>query len=532
LATEISAITHPEYKKEINNWVKYRLTMEGGQPYIDKYLKKFTDAEGDTEYRNRKQIAYVPKFAAANILEIRNAIFQRIVEVTRKDGPTSYTHAMRGDKTGVDNKGSSMNQLIGQVILPELLSMKKIGILIDAPGDRGQTLAEITTPYLIVYKAEEIRSWTISNTGELTAVLLSEKIYTTDAGLPSGTENHYRLLRLTDAGVEYTVYNAEGVIETGTLNYKKIPFVLFELTDSLLKDVADYQRTLLNIASSDTGFLLKANVPIYTEMVDSSVVTPFIRDAEVDSDGNDPDTKTKKVGTDRGVQYGRGLDRPAFIGPPPEIIATSISKQNELKLEIRQLMHLAVTSIEPKSQSAESKSMDARGLEAGLSYIALVLQKGEQLIADFWAMIENFKDPGTVKYPERYSLRTEEEIRLEVEKIRESVKSTPSLTAKKELWKRMADLELGARVTNETLETIYKEIDAITYPFVDIESVIEAHKEGLVGDETASLSLGYAEGEHEKAQQDHAERATRILAAQVSGMPDLDTSKKDNGETD
>jgi hypothetical protein len=511
--------------------------MEGGSNYIDKYLTKYTDAETDTEFRNRKTIAYVPKFAAANILEIRNAIFQRIIDVKRTGGPISYGTAVRGEQSGIDNKGSSLNYFIGTTILPEMLAMGKMGVLIDAGVDRGQTLADISTPYLIPYTAEEIRSWNFDSTGELTAILLRETDYFLEEDLPSKTETRYRLIKKVNNEIIYTVYSEdEEIIDTGTLAYKKIPFVFFDINISLLTDVADYQRALLNIASSDTGFLLKANVPIYTEMVDGTIFSPYISSElqEEDADGvdQDPKAKIKKVGTDRGVTYGKGLERPAFIGPPPEIITTSIEKQEKLKLEIRQLMHLAVSSIEPKSQSAESKKEDSRGLEAGLSYIALVLQRGEQLISDYWSMIEKSRDIATIKYPERYTLRTEDEIRGEVKELRESVKNTPSITAKKELWKRIVDLELSAKVTYETLQKIYTEIDSTNYPFVDIDSVIEAHREGLVSDQTASQSLGYAATEAEQAAKDHADRATRILEAQVSGMGDLENTRKNNGEGD
>ena len=45
----------------------------------------------------------------------------------------------------------------------------------------------------------------------------------------------------------------------------RIPFVMLELYDSLLADVADYQIALMNLSSSDIAYALKSNFPFYTQ---------------------------------------------------------------------------------------------------------------------------------------------------------------------------------------------------------------------------------------------------------------------------
>src|SRR5690606_23205445 len=95
-----------------------------------------------------------------------------------------------------------------------------------------------------------------------------------------------------------------------------------------------------------------------------------------------------KVGVVHGRRYGKGLDRPGFIHPSSEPIKASMAKQDALKNDIRTLINLSLSNIKPKMASAESKSLDERGLEAGLSNIGLVLEHCERKIAHYWSLYE------------------------------------------------------------------------------------------------------------------------------------------------
>jgi hypothetical protein len=55
--------------------------------------------------------------------------------------------------------------------------------------------------------------------------------------------------------------------------------VVFNISDSLLADAADYQIALLNLNSADLGFALKANYPVYTEQVDWRSESPHLKQA-------------------------------------------------------------------------------------------------------------------------------------------------------------------------------------------------------------------------------------------------------------
>ena len=100
-------------------------------------------------------------------------------------------------------------------------------------------------------------------------------------------------------------------------------------------------------------------------------------------------------------------------------------------------MSLALSDINPKMASAESKTMDMQGLEAGLSYIGLELENGERRIATFWAMYEGTEQVSTIKYPEKYSLTTDVERRKEAKEIRDSSKGVPSVLYQKQINKQI-----------------------------------------------------------------------------------------------
>ena len=97
--------------------------------------------------------------------------------------------------------------------------------------------------------------------------------------------------------------------------------------------------------------------------------------------------------------------------------------------------------------------------EAGLSYIGLELENGERKIVNVWSEYESFTDEATIAYPERYSLQTDSERRVEAGELKKLAPTVPSITFQKEIVKEIARITVGHKVTNEALEAIYSEID-------------------------------------------------------------------------
>ena len=340
------------------------------------------------------------------------------------------------------------------------------------------------------------------------------------------------------------------------LNITKIPFVLLEISDSLLSDVADYQISLLNLASSDINYALKSNYPFYVEQYDWKADAPYMKPAVPGVTATtqttwDPATLTSlvsqekvkeiKVGSATGRRYPIGTERPGFIHPSSEPLAISMQKQEQLKTEIRQLVHLAISTLSSTRQSAESMGLDNQGLEAGLSYVGLELQHAERKIAEYWAMYEGGGDAASINYPTQYSILSDSDRRAAAAELQALLPMVPSLTFRREVAKRIVDVVLGSKVKNDVLIKIKTEIDNDPVVLGD-PAVIETDVvNGLVDLETASAARGYPKGVVEKAKGDHAERLARIATSQASaagmtaaatndpgarGVPDLSANPK------
>lgn len=552
---DIAELEHPDYGENIQNWDKWRFTYDAGDDFIDEYLVKFSVREDPGDFTARKNISYVPAFAKAAVNDVRDAIFQRISDVTREGGDKSYIEAMEGLGGGVDLANSTMNSFIGKFVLSELLSMSKVGIFIDMPPLKGDTQDEQIgiQPYIYKYNAENIINWGVNprNKTEFNVLLLKENIFSIDesTGLPEEVTPRYRymwvrggfvLVQFFDKDSKPITRDYEPGIDVMVLDLPSIPFVLFEISDSLLTDVANYQIALLNLASSDIIYALKSNYPFYVEQFDPRSDNTFLRpatktkvlpgesSATIVQGGERDDSIVAKnkeitVGATSGRRVPKGLEMPKFIHPSAEPLKASMMKQDELKKDIQLLVKLAVSNLAPQMASAESKNFDDRRLEAGLSAIGLELERGERLVAKFWQLYMNMEQkPPTVKYPRKYSLESNKDMLNEAKQLTEFSKVVPSLQFKREAMREVVEITVGSKVSRETLDLINIEIDkadVISEP-EDLTRDVEL---GLISLETASKSKGYPDGEVEKAKVDHAERVARIAESQAKarGVADL-----------
>lgn len=559
---DIPHITHPDYDKTLVDWIKWRFTMEGGDDYIDEFVKKFSKLEDETEFKARKLITPIPAFAKSSVIDIKNAIFQRLIDVKRADGPASYRSVLDGSNLGVDLLGNSMDSFIGRVILPELLSLGKVGIYIDMPLIPDNISLAVRRsnlrmrPYIYMYQTEDIRSWAwqnINERSELSALLLRDRIFAVDpiTKLPVEEKERFRwywvdfvqIGERVEKRVFVQFFNEDGdkITPAGVhdpqsaimLDIDRIPFVILELSHSLLTDIANHQIALVNLSSSDINYAVKSNFPFYTEQFDPRWESANIR-------GPAPGTNTgaadeAKVaaeasgttGAAAGRKYPKGLDRPQFIHPSSEPLAVSMDKQEQLKKEIRQLMNLNISNLQPTRTSAEARAYDERTLESGLSYIGLELEYAERRIESFWSMYEGVQSNAVIVYPQTYSLRTIAERRQEAEALDKIKQTVPSKTFRTELTKKQADITIGTEVSLETMETINSEIDKAAAPSGVAADLAKDFESGFVSLETASQARGYKKGEVEKAKQDHAERLARIKEAQTSSDSDPLTNRQD-----
>jgi hypothetical protein len=191
--------------------------------------------------------------------------------------------------------------------------------------------------------------------------------------------------------------------------------------------------------------------------------------------------------------------------------------QRKLEEDVRKIINLAVRSLGSRT-SAESKAMDNQGLDAGLSYIGLVLEGGEKKIADYWAAyeerVESRRRIATIKYPDRYSLKTDIDRIEEANSLASLMFRVPGQTVKKELAKNIVSVLFSGKVTVDTMEQIITDIDNSPYTTSDPSTIAEAKKLGLVSDRVASMAFGFDDGEYIIAQEDHLNRVRRLMEAQ------------------
>ncbi len=520
--TNIVDILHPDYKFE--DYCKWRVAYEGGTKFINRYLYKLSERETDADFLIRKQSACCPGHAASAITDIKNAIYQRTVDVVRQGGPKSYQKALEDNI--VDLEGNGMNSFIGMTVLEEMLLMSKVGVLTDMPSDLGQTELERgeKRPYLSYYVAESIKSWSYkscNNERYLTSICLEETREDVDAeyGLVKGYAKTYRHMQLTPKGVLVTFYGEKGeAVRTTILNLPRIPFTIFEIPFSLMTNVADYQIALMNLESSDFAFLKKSNFPIYYEFYDPKLEQEYKKPIgpPVVSDGTSSvQTANKKkevsVGLSKGRRFPEGTNAPGFAQPSAETLRVSMEKQDQMKEDIRKLINLNVSQLR---SSAESKKEDTRTLESGLSFLGLVLQKGEIDIARHWCNFENSKDKPTIKYPKNYSIKTDEDREKSIESLEERLNKIPSDKYRRKIAKKIIYESVGSEITGDELQEMYAEIDkapGLTCNTDELQTDVEL---GLVTKATASLIKGYKPDEVEKAKKERAEDIKLTLEAQ------------------
>lgn len=540
----ITSLRHPYWTAMGSRWQKWRLCYCGGEDFAEEYIEKFSEIEDSQDFKRRKRVAPYPSFAKSVLKEVRNSIFQRMSDVTRRGGSEAYQAAVQGRNNGVDLHGKTMDQFLGTDVLDELLPMARVGIFVDQPQPPGPTLADQAgkmTPYLYLYKTEEIHTWSYrrDRADEFQSVLLCDYVdqCCPVTHMPNGQWKRWRYCFLEGGVVHVRFY---GIDENGKeyradmegnpsseeyiINLPFIPFVISEISESLLTDVSNHQVALVNLESSDIAYCMKANVPIYTEQDDGRSSMMFQRGpsplgdngtAEEAAFGRD---KQVKVGVTQGRRYGPGMHPPEFIHPSPEPLLASMQKQKNLKDDIRQLINLSLSNIKPKMASAESKAIDERGLEAGLSYIGLVLEHTENKIAKYWAAYEG-SDPATIAYPKNYSLQSDDDRNKQAEALEEHRDAIPSITYQKAVSKRIVDVMMGGKESTETLDQIKKEIDEAPTITAAIEHVLDMVKAGIMSKALAEKVLNLPEGTVEQADKEHADRLAEIAKHQAK--PDL-----------
>lgn len=494
---------------------KYRLILKSGDDFKDKYLERFSDRESVSDFAIRKKITPVPAYARVNLLEIRNSIYDRLLDISRTGGSASYQAATQGYLRGVDLQGSNMTYFMAYNCLLELLAMKRVAIYVDNYPDVGLTRADARGkhPYIYMYEAENIVKWEYNDNHQLSIVKLRDS--KKEGAI---TKHTFRQLELTDEGVLLTITDySDSVLDTQLLLIAEIPVSILEISHSLLKDAADYQIAMMNMESSDILYAMKSNFPFYVEQYHNDATDYLAPAPGIEGQTQGPSVTNKKieVGGTQGRRYGKGLDAPAFINPSPEPLQVSMEKQEKMEQTIRKLMGLALQGIR---SSADSKDKDKDSLKSGLLYISMELERAENEIARFWAMYEG-SEPANIVYPKSFDDKSEEEEITQAEKLK-AFMPISSILYRRELAKEVVRLTIGKRVPSAMLIEIYKQIDKLDIIALDAADMREDIEIGILDRISASIARGYPAGVAEKAKVEHIERLEAIARAQSDASID------------
>jgi len=532
----------PGYWNQFNDWQKWRLTFRGGEDFRHKYLYQFNTREDAADFALRKKLSPIPPVAKSAITDIRNSIFQRMPDISRVGGSEAWRKAINGMNGGVDRHGSTMNSFLGLKVLEELLVMGRCGIYVDNSPVVGATLAttQNITPYLTSYQVEDILSWSQSdpdNPSDFQSLLLRDTAmqYDQRTRLPQREFKRFRLIWMEGGLVRHQFYDKDGkeVDRNGnaagpvTLELTRIPFVMADLGDSLLRDASEYQITLMNMLSRAVWYDLQSNFPFYVEQRDTRGAGSHLKqsaneDGTATAGGQAAADNAIAVGSMHGRAYAKDLNAPSFISPSAEPLKASLEFQDKLEADVRKAVNLAVQTMATR-ESAESKSLDNQGLEAGLSFIGSVLEQAERNIFSHASSYEN-REPSkrlvmTIKYPDRYSLKSDGDRIDEASKLAKLIFSVPTREGKIEVFKLIISTLLSGRVNVERIDAIHKEIEKSPYLTSDPDTIIAAVEAFICDAETAASALGFAEGVAKKAQEEQVQRAKEIADAQGVNDP-------------
>ncbi|MDE1830166.1 MAG: hypothetical protein KGI25_07570 [Thaumarchaeota archaeon] len=533
----VHEITHPEYVTLSPWWYKWRLTYVGGEDFKRVYLKKYSAREDPNMFIERKEMTYIPAFAKTGINEIRNAIYQRLTDITRVTTSTTYNNAVAGKNGGVDRNGSTMEYFLGSDVLTELLVMGKVGVYVDAPNVNAANYEQSSklSPYVYVYKAEQIRSWVQDSNGNFLTLLLEDVDYdlNRDYQLPIATTIRYRYYWIGEDGfVHCHFYDNVGQPQDDEiiLGITEIPFHMLQISSSMMTEIADYQIALMNMASSDVQFSRLANYPLYVEKYNQMAeLSTFNKsgtrgnDCSPQTDGSSAKTneahRIEKIGGSLiGRRFPQDVDYPEWVAPDTSSLAASMAKQEQMKQEIRTLLFLTLGNLQQNKQSADSKQQDISQEENGLSYIGFELALAENKMCQYWQAYEKNTNPFSIKYPQTFDIRTLEDRIDEATKFSKLVQLVPSITYKREMLKMVSKSLLGGRTPYELMEKINQEIDK-TEVIVDPVQMALDIENRLVSRPTASKISGYPDGEVDKADKEAVLHAKEIMEAQTSQKP-------------
>jgi len=527
------------------DWFEWRYCYEGGAPFRDEFLEKYPGKEDDDAFARRKKLTPIPTYAKRSINRVRNSLTSRLVDVNRNGGSDKWSDAITGQNRGVDLRGSEMGSFIAKKVIAEMLVMSQVGVLIDAPNINPRSQAEVPanfSPYLQRFRREDYpilipaREDSVSDWAHLLLKVENED-YNALTG-EGDCEREWRYYWLEDdeiarfgkVNVAFMNDDAQLTRPIFKSNLDMIPFVLFDINQSLIADACHHDIAILNMTSADTSYGIDANYSTLTRQRGNAGTEGSHLDGGKGED-------TVKTGSQKGLWYGKGYERPGYISPDVAPIQWSIEQRRELKTESEDLVFGHIQGLGGDGS-----------VEDGLAFIGRCMQTAERRIWDHWVIFEETRESKrkipTIHYPDDWSLKTDEERLAEATAFMKLANVMVGRLNKQAMSVAAADKMHRGRKSTEQLNKIKAEIKKAPYAIADPDVVFKAKDAGLMSRETGSLALGNLPGESEKAEADDAARAAAVAVAQsdaakgaARGNPEMSVDPKANkiareGETE
>jgi hypothetical protein len=492
-----------------SDWLEWRYCYEGGAAFREEYLEEFSDREDPEDFIRRRSLTPIPTFAKKEVNLVKNSVSQRFPDISRRGGSKLWRDAVTGVGLGVDRRGSSMNSYLTKYIMPEMLPMQQVGVLVDAPKVEGPSAADVPIgfrPYLSSYRVEDFRVYPAptESPSDWAAVILRETLYHFEKENGETTEStQFRYLWLDENRgnlVTSQKLNEQGQPTEDPVftNLVAIPFVVFDMLDSLIRDVCSYQIVCLNMISADSNYAIDSNYSFLTRQRGMDNAGAHLIGADEGAD----------TGTRKGLFYDKNSDRPQFISPPTGPMKGSLELRREMKEEVHEL----VTGVLADLGGDNS-------IEAGLAFIGSCLETSERRLWDHWTAYES-ADPRRrnvpqIDYPDTWSLKSDEERVKEANALVDLSQKLVGQEGRKEVIKLAVNKLFVGKLKTKDLDRLHAEIDAADWTTSDPDVVIKAKQFGLVGAETGTQALGFPKEEAERAKKDQADRAAQIVQAQA-----------------
>jgi hypothetical protein len=335
-----------------------------------------------------------------------------------------------------------------------------VGVLVDAPStddspvNEAQRKRSKIRPYLVKVDASDIVDWELDDYGKFEWVRIKEDTVEPRGPFKASTDNvtiYYTWTK--DSWYKHKVTAQTGkktveLVDEGTNPLGDVPLVI-------VYNKRKPKTTLIGESAIDDISQICISILNWLSMLDEEVYQKCLSILTIKGTGDD--TKDVELGSNNVLDYPE--ERPAFIAPdtnPWEFIIALIDRAIE---EIYRIARLGGGGQGLKISEAKSGiafAYEFNETNQALADKADSLEQAEREIHDYYARWYQFDFKGTVSYSDEFGV---EDLSQELEFLTNSRSSITSITAKRELEKRVVKKLLVGQVDDTIMQRIMAEID-------------------------------------------------------------------------